>query len=56
VVRLEELPGPPPASEPPAEPASDDRFEIGMAFDLEWVQGEQELTDFLERARAGSPS
>jgi len=40
VVRLEELP----------EHESGDRYEIGMAFDLDWGEGEGELLRFLERA------
>ncbi len=47
VVRLEELPE-------PGDDVSDaeDRFEIGVAFDLDWAGGEEVLLDFLERAQA----
>ncbi|HKQ59983.1 MAG TPA: diguanylate cyclase [Candidatus Polarisedimenticolaceae bacterium] len=47
VVRLEELPVDPPASGTVAE----ERFEIGMAFDLDWVEGSDELLAFLERVQ-----
>jgi diguanylate cyclase (GGDEF)-like protein len=40
VVRLEELP----------EHEAGDRYEVGMAFDLDWAEGEDELLRFLERA------
>lgn len=52
VVRLEELPAAAQdadggaAAQPPA-----DRFEIGMAFDLNFTQGEDDLVAFLEKTR-----
>jgi len=58
VVRLEELP---PADEPPVEgqdadeAADADRYEIGVALDLQWASGAEDLMDFLERARGREP-
>lgn len=56
VVRLEELP---PAPEPPedvelpAPPAvAEDLFEVGVALDLDWADGTDDLLAFLERARS----
>ena len=54
VVRLEELP---PAA---AVEATDgggftaDHYEVGVAFDLDWGDGTEDLLDFLERVR-GEP-
>jgi diguanylate cyclase (GGDEF)-like protein len=42
VVRLEELPD-------PGSPDGD-RYEVGVAMDLEWAEGKNDLLDFLERA------
>lgn len=56
VVRLEELPRGSEPSEPSESSdasAAEDRFEIGMVFDLEAPDGEQDLLDFFERAREG---
>ncbi len=60
VVRLEELPEPEAAGarrdaggEGP--PLLDDRFEIGVAFDLDWAEGTEDLLDFLERAQSRRP-
>lgn len=51
VVRLEELP------EPDVQEASAsvpiDRFEIGMAFDVDITPADQDLVEFLESARSG---
>jgi len=55
VVRIEELP--PPASDEAGGAAEGDaegdRFEIGVAFDPDSPGGEQDLFEFLERARSG---
>lgn len=53
VVRLEELPEAETATaaEADGEEAASDRFEIGVAFDLSWGEGVDDLLDFLERAR-----
>ena len=48
VVRLEELPEEPETGETDG---MRDRFEIGVAFDLDWTDGVDDLLDFLERAR-----
>jgi len=44
VVRLEEVPS-----------GENDRFEVGVAFDLDSGQGEQDLLEFLERASPAGP-
>jgi diguanylate cyclase (GGDEF)-like protein len=52
VVRLEELPVrvlEPAASEPAG--AAHDRFDVGVALDLDWAEGTDQLLDFLEAAR-----
>lgn len=49
VVRLEELPPPLPAEAETA--VADDRFEIGVAFDLDWTDGTDDLLSFLERSQ-----
>jgi diguanylate cyclase (GGDEF)-like protein len=51
VVRLEELPEA--ASARGIDPAVwlEDRFEIGVALDLEWAAGTDDLVEFLERSR-----
>lgn len=51
VVRLEETLEPGPERAEPASPGASDRFEVGMAFDLDSAGGEQDLVDFFERAR-----
>jgi diguanylate cyclase (GGDEF)-like protein len=52
VVRLEELPEPAePAEAAKGEKLAEDRFEIGVAFDLGWGEGIDDLLDFLEKAR-----
>lgn len=55
VVRLEELPdvSPQPAGAATPQDPLPDRFEIGMALDLDSGQGEQNLMEFLEKARTG---
>ena len=30
----------------------EDRYEVGMAFDLDWTEGTDDLLDFLEKAQA----
>ena len=53
VVRLEELPlsdGTDDAG--PEEETAEDRFEIGVAFDLAWGEGIDDLLDFLERVQS----
>lgn len=53
VVRLEELPAPGADAAPFAGPAAgEDRYEIGVAFDLEWSEGTDDLLDFMERVQA----
>jgi diguanylate cyclase (GGDEF)-like protein len=54
VVRLEELPGPQEVStaSPDRAPIAADRFEIGVAFDLDAGEGADQLVEFLERARS----
>lgn len=47
VVRLEELP---PGS---GSADSDERYEVGVAFDFDWAEGADDLLEFLERAQAG---
>lgn len=49
VVRLEQLPPGSPA--PPGSRSSVDAFEVGVAFDLEWEEGTDDLLEFLERAQ-----
>jgi len=51
VVRLEELPEIAPVPGASAPPSSDDRFEVGVAFDLEWAAGTDDLLTFLEQAQ-----
>lgn len=51
VVRLEELPPSPPP--PPGRRASADRYEVGVAFDLDWESSTDDLLEFLERAQRG---
>lgn len=53
VVRLEELPptGPESAAEAGAAEPADDRYEIGVALDLDWTEGSDDLLDFLEGAQ-----
>jgi diguanylate cyclase (GGDEF)-like protein len=50
VVRLEELP---PAARPePGEPVvAEDIYEIGVAFDLDWGEGSDDLLNFLEKVQ-----
>lgn len=50
VVRLEELPLPEAPEE--SEEIAEDRFEIGVAFDLAWGEGVDDLLDFLERVQS----
>ncbi len=50
VVRLEELPEPLVDRDSSAQaPRIVDRFEIGVAFDLDWGEGKDDLLDFLEQ-------
>jgi len=50
VVRLEELP---PQLEAPGDDAAvPDRFEIGVAFDLDWGATSDDLLEFLEQVQA----
>jgi diguanylate cyclase (GGDEF)-like protein len=52
VVRLEELPDPvKPESASGEEDLAADRYEIGVAFDLGWSEGIDDLLRFLEKAR-----
>ena len=52
VVRLEELPEPAkPAESEEADELAEDRYEVGVAFDLGWGEGIDDLLDFLEKAR-----
>jgi len=53
VVRLEALPlaEPDPPPDGVERVASADRFEVGVALDLEWAGGADDLVDFLQRAR-----
>ncbi len=55
VVRLEGLPEPAFSSAADAAAGRQvvDRFEIGMAFDLDWTHGEEELVEFFEKAQSG---
>jgi diguanylate cyclase (GGDEF)-like protein len=53
VVRLEELPPPEPGAQGGHEA---DRYEVGMAFDLDRAEGEAELLRFLEQARGRGPA
>jgi hypothetical protein len=57
VVRLEELPEPEPPSAARGQAAAilDDRFEIGVAFDLDYAEGADDLLELLERARVQRP-
>jgi diguanylate cyclase (GGDEF)-like protein len=55
VVRLEELPEPLAAEADAGEPvsaSSADRYDVGVALDLEWTTGTSDVLDLLERARA----
>lgn len=51
VVRLEELPRPEPAA--PGDEIDDDRYEVGVAFDLAWEAGSEDLLELLELAQHG---
>jgi diguanylate cyclase (GGDEF)-like protein len=52
VVRLEELPEPLTATGGSGRtPQVEDRFEIGVAFDLDWGEGTDDLLDFLEKVQ-----
>ena len=51
VVRLEELPVPEPVG--PRGELQEDRYEIGVAFDLDWKDGTDDLLEFLEQAQTG---
>ena len=52
VVRLEALPEALPAGRgADAEELIEDRFEIGVAFDMDWGEGADDLLTFLERAQ-----
>lgn len=51
VVRLEELPAPDGSREGPPLDGADDRYEIGVALDLEWSEGTNDLIAFLEHAQ-----
>lgn len=55
VVRLEELPTPlaPDGADDAEEPALPDRFEVGVAFDLEYLESTDDLLEFLERLQQG---
>lgn len=57
VVRLEELPPPdePPSPSGESAPGFVDRFEVGVALDLEWASGADDLIDFLQKARGRNP-
>ena len=50
VVRLEELPA---AQQPPSREGdvAEDLYEIGVAFDLDWSEGNDDLLEFLERVQ-----
>jgi diguanylate cyclase (GGDEF)-like protein len=51
VVRLEELPPDPEAPASGEEGTADgDRYEVGVALDLQWAEGTEDLIAFLERA------
>ncbi len=50
VVRLEELPEP--QVPPLTTDTVDDRFEVGVAFDLDWDESTDDLLDFLERVQS----
>lgn len=53
VVRLEELPATEGTDEAETgEATAEDRFEIGVAFDLAWGEGIDDLLDFLERVQS----
>ena len=52
VTRLEELPAEPADGESVAE-ESDERFEVGVAFDLDWTGSEGDLLEFLEKSQGG---
>jgi diguanylate cyclase (GGDEF)-like protein len=52
VVRLEELPLATTPEESAAEGLAEDRFEVGVAFDLEWGDGIDDLLGFLEKAHS----
>lgn len=55
VVRLEELPDPvKPESVSGEDELAADRYEIGVAFDLSWSEGIDDLLRFLEKARSRS--
>jgi diguanylate cyclase (GGDEF)-like protein len=51
VVRLEELPHT--GADEPAHDSQvvEDNYEIGVAFDLDWVEGTEDLLEFLEKAQ-----
>ena len=53
VVRLEEIPTPLPgqAARGAERDQVPDRFEIGMAFDLDFTRGEEDLVEFFEKMR-----
>lgn len=52
VVRLEELPEPLTTTGGSGKtPEVEDRFEIGVAFDLDWGEGTDDLLDFLEKVQ-----
>lgn len=54
VVRLEEIPEPIPGDEEEVPAlAAHERFDIGVAFDLDWGDGEGDLLAFLEKLQAG---
>ena len=57
VVRLEELPPPEPpdTSDKQGAVEDDERYEVGVALDLQWTFGAEDLMDFLERARGREP-
>lgn len=51
VVRVEQLPSLHAGEAPHGADSTRDGFEIGVAFDLEWGEGTDDLLDFLERAQ-----
>jgi hypothetical protein len=51
VVRLEELPLGSDAPAAEGAPVVHDRFDVGVALDLDWAEGTDQLLDFLEAAR-----
>jgi len=53
VVRLEQLPAPEAAGSDGGDaPANDDHYEVGVAFDLQWGDGVDDLLAFLENVQS----